>query len=300
MTETLRPMSLGEILDRAVQMLKAHFPVFVGIAAIPALATLVYSLSTDSNRNAMAGHSIPARLGLFGLILISWLGIVLLSPMAAGAKCWAASRVLLERPVNIRSAYGAFMDRKGRLLGLGIMQGILAGWPGIIGIILVVVVVAVFHVSETSPIYFVLIALAFVPCLPLYTRYLLAYPATAIADLTVHESLKRSVELGRGYRWKIFWAYALPVVLGMVVIGGGVGTLAAVGQWSRLQLLHPFLFAAIQALWTFAGSLVYEPLTSIALTLTYYDMCVRKEGLDIVQMMALAGLEPALPDTEPA
>jgi hypothetical protein len=44
MTETLRPMSLGEILDRAVQMLKAHFPVFVGIAAIPALATLVYSL----------------------------------------------------------------------------------------------------------------------------------------------------------------------------------------------------------------------------------------------------------------
>jgi hypothetical protein len=65
-------------------------------------------------------------------------------------------------------------------------------------------------------------------------------------------------------------------------------------------LLHPFLLAAIQGLWAFAGNLVYETLVSITLTLAYYDLCVRKEGLDIVQMLAQAGLEPALPDGEPA
>lgn len=31
-------------------------------------------------------------------------------------------------------------------------------------------------------------------------------------------------------------------------------------------------------------------LASIALTLTYYDLCVRKEGLDVAVMMAQAGM----------
>ena len=46
MNEALRTMSLGEILDRTVQVLKGNLPLFVGIAAVPALATFADSLST--------------------------------------------------------------------------------------------------------------------------------------------------------------------------------------------------------------------------------------------------------------
>ncbi len=300
MNQMMRPMGLGEVLDRAVLMLKSHFLIFVGIAAVPSLATLVYSLAIDSNRNGLLGTSIPGKLGHFGLIFVGWLGIVILSPMAAGAKCWAASRILLDRPVSIGSAYGAFIGHKGRLLGIGIMQGLLAGWPAIFGILAVLPLIAGFHVSGKNPLYFVLIALAFVPCLPLYARYLLAFPATAIANTTVSKSLKRSVELGCGYRWKVFWTYALPVGIGWVITGGGAGALRFMGQRLHLMAEHPLLFSVLLALWTFVGGVVYQPLISIALTLTYYDLSVRKEGLDIVQMMAQAGLEPALPDTEPA
>jgi hypothetical protein len=37
MTANLRPMTLGEILDRAVQIYRRKFLVFAGIAALPAL-----------------------------------------------------------------------------------------------------------------------------------------------------------------------------------------------------------------------------------------------------------------------
>jgi len=298
MNETLRPMSLGEILDRAVQMLKGNLVLFAGIAAVPALASLVYSLATDSIRRLGSEHLLGGRIALIGLAVISWLGFVILSPMAAGAKCWATSCVLLGRPVTIGSSYGAFMNRKGRLFGLGFMQGILSGWPAIFGCLIVGALISGFHVNVTSPLYLVLICLAFVPCLPMYARYLLAYPATAIADMTVSDSLKRSIELGRNYRWKVFWSFALPAGIGLVLISGSAAVLEFAGHWLHVQLLHPLLFSVLDGMVTFVVSLFYEPLTSIALTLTYYDMCVRKEGLDIVQMMAQAGLEPVLPDAE--
>jgi hypothetical protein len=297
---SLRPMNLGEILDRAVQMLKSHFMLFAGIAVAPALATLVYSLASNSTLHRLSGDSQLWKFAFLGLTIVSWLGIVILTPIAAGVKCWATSRLLLDRPATIRSAYGAFKDRKGGLVGLGFMQGLLSLWPAAIGLFVATLLLMGHPNSEPGFLYFLVIFVALVPCAPLYARYLLAYPATAIAGLTVSESLKRSVELGRGFRWRVFWAYALPVGIGMVIIGGGSGLLEWIGHLMRLQMRHPFLFFAIQGLWTFAGALIYHPLTSIAITLTYYDLCVRKEGFDVVRMMERAGLVPASAETEPA
>ncbi len=298
MTSALRPMDLGEILDRAVQMLKSNFVLFAGIAMFPALATLAFSLANNSFQFEMKGYSLPAKFAVVGVGFVGWLGIVILSPLAAAAKCWAASRVLLDQPATIGSAYGMFKDRKGSLIGLGIMQGLLSCWPGIIAVIVALILLSAFHVSENSSIYGVVIFLGLVPCAPLYARYLLAYPAIAIENITVSDSLRRSVELGRGFRWKIFWAYALPVGIGMIVVGGCAAFLEWFGRMAHLQLLHPLLFAAIEALLTFVGSLFYQPLTSIALTLIYYDMCVRKEGFDIVQLIEQAEMGPATAATE--
>jgi hypothetical protein len=119
-------------------------------------------------------------------------------------------------------------------------------------------------------------------------------------DSTASDSITRSVQLGRGYRGKVFWALALPLGIGMAIGEGGSGLLDWIGTWHRMSLQHPLLIVIVQGLWTFVATIFYEPLTSIALTLTYYDLCVRKEGFDIVQMMERAGLETASAATEPA
>ena len=45
MTATLRPMNLGEILDRTFQIYRSRFLVFVGIAALPAIAMMALEMA---------------------------------------------------------------------------------------------------------------------------------------------------------------------------------------------------------------------------------------------------------------
>lgn len=48
MSVRLRPMTLGEILDRTVQSYRQRFWVFAGIAALPALAMYAVHLADDA------------------------------------------------------------------------------------------------------------------------------------------------------------------------------------------------------------------------------------------------------------
>ncbi|HWG20299.1 MAG TPA: hypothetical protein VG225_07185 [Terracidiphilus sp.] len=307
----LRPMSVGEILDRAIQMMKANLGLFVGIAVLPDLANLGYSLALQYEQRG-AGSFSGKGVALLPIIVL-WVAYMVLIAMAAAAKCWAASQLLLGRPATVRSAYGAFKKRKGRLVGLGLLQGILSFWPMIPASIVLGIGLELMKPlmgQSSGGVMFVgMVLLLLLACAPLYARYLLAFPATAVLDLDANASLRRSVELGRGFRWKVFWAFALPVGIGIIVAGGS-GALISLLQswhvlWTPVSAQARFFWSAIGMLGTFAINLVCGPLGSIALTLTYYDLCVRKEGLDIVHLMEHAGLgvpaELSVPaDGEPA
>jgi len=45
MTDTLRPMTLGELLDRTFLLYREHFMLFVGLIALPHLALLAVQLT---------------------------------------------------------------------------------------------------------------------------------------------------------------------------------------------------------------------------------------------------------------
>jgi hypothetical protein len=132
-------------------------------------------------------------------------------------------------------------------------------------------------------------------CGPLLARYLLAFPATAVAGSNVHDSLQRSVQLGRGFRWKVFWAYAVPIGIQLALIGAGAGLAAFLTARFGLAGRGAVLWQAGQNLWRFLVTLIFDPVRYIALTLTYYDLCVRKEGLDVSLMMEQAGMEVDTP-----
>jgi hypothetical protein len=291
LSEGLRPMSLGEILDRAVQMLRSHFLLFVGITVPPALATLLHSLVSEESTR-MGRLSMGWRIGGPLLTLLFWLATVILSSIAAAVKCRAASEVLLGRQVTVGSAYDAFRDRIGRLIGMSWWIGLLCFWPLLPAFL---IGFTAFQSTGSGPGSILLLGgvvlVCMIPCAVLYARYILAYPATAILDASASDSIRRSVDLGRGFRWKVFWSFALPIGIGMAIAAGGGGLLGVIGHWEHFSVLHPFLFALLVGLWTFAASLLYSPLMSIAITLTYYDLCVRKEAFDIVRMLQESGLE---------
>jgi hypothetical protein len=232
------------------------------------------------------------RIGGPLLTLLFWLAAVIFSAMAAAVKCRAASDVLLGRPVTIESAYGAFSYRIGRLVGMSLWIGLLSFWPLLPALLITFSLLPSARSGSTSILLVgAVILVCLIPCAALYARYILAFPATAILDATASDAIRRSVDLGRGHRWKVFWSAALPMGIGMAVSAGGGGVLGVLGRLQHLSLLHPFLFALLVGLWAFATGLVSGPLMSIAITLTYYDLCVRKEGFDIVRMLQQAGLE---------
>ena len=288
---SLRPMSVGEILDRAVHIVRSRFLLFVGIAAFPALATFLHTLASDpAVRHGFSGGLAWKIVGPL-LSFIFWVANVILSALASAAQCRAASEILLGRPVTINSAYGAFSDRKARLVGLQVWQALLAFWPAFPMALFLVGMAQAAPLANPWLVYGSMAVVVGIPCAFLYTRYALAFPATAILDETARESIHRSVELGRDFRWKVFWSFALPTGIGMILLGGISGVLDWLGTWLHLTTTHPLLLMELDAIWTFVASVFYEPLTSIALTLTYYDLCVRKEGFDIVRMLQQTGLE---------
>src|SRR5512132_389645 len=43
----LRPLTLGELLDRAFSLYRRHFRLFVGLMVIPALFTMVFAVASE-------------------------------------------------------------------------------------------------------------------------------------------------------------------------------------------------------------------------------------------------------------
>ena len=64
MEVTLRPLSLGEILDRMFQLYRSRFLMFAGIASFAAGLDLIWKLIQASGVRIAQTHVAPVTLGL--------------------------------------------------------------------------------------------------------------------------------------------------------------------------------------------------------------------------------------------
>ncbi len=129
-----------------------------------------------------------------------------------------------------------------------------------------------------------------------FLRYALAQPACVFEDITGSSSIDRSVDLGRGSRWKVLWSLLIPW---MAFVGlSGLGVLAV----ERLAETAPWLAATIaiepavtELPASFIGLAAF-PFAYIALTLIYLKLREHKEGLSLADLLAGA---PAAGRSEP-
>jgi hypothetical protein len=132
-------------------------------------------------------------------------------------------------------------------------------------------------------------------------RYSLAMPACVVEGLTAGRSLKRSVELSKGARGRVFvlglLVGAVRLVLGVIL---GLPFIAFTFKHPGHPL--PVGLMATQQLAGFVVNTLIGPIYATGLTLFYYDQRIRLEGYDIEWMMQGAGLtlpaELAEPETE--
>jgi hypothetical protein len=107
METTLRPLTLGEILDRTAELYRSNFLLFAGISSIYAGIILVLSLmQIGAQQAALSLHTGP-KLNT-GLIVVSVIGIVVLwlaifvaGGLAVAANTRAVGWVYLGEPASI-------------------------------------------------------------------------------------------------------------------------------------------------------------------------------------------------------
>jgi hypothetical protein len=243
----LRPLGVGEILDTSFSLYRRHFGALATVALVCTGIPLVLRLFLET-----AG-GIWSNLPLAFLYLLS---VVVLNLVATAATVFIVSESYLGRPITAREALRRATPYSGRILVCSLLMALAVG----LGFLLL-----------------------FIPGIILGVGLALAIPAVVLEPgLSPSAALSRSWELTRGARWRIFGLGITLLVLLYVPVVAVTGLFAIVLPQAASGSFGPVALATIAGL--AIGGLVQifiYPLFYCVLTVTYYDLRVRKEGFDL-------------------
>ncbi|MGB6746078.1 MAG: hypothetical protein WBE38_20680, partial [Terracidiphilus sp.] len=304
--EPLRPLTLGEILDRTAQLYRGNFLCFAGVAAVPTVVILVVMIPALAvfliPGMAAAKHGGPPGSGAV---------TALIAVVAAVAFVVALAAAVISQAALIRMAIGANVGQKLRIrealksvrpqfwryLGVLFLQGIFVGLiPGVIAGIAVTVTFLLARLAGggiasnavAGFVTFLIVAAAGVVIVMRALSYSLAMPACIAEEKPAWESLRRAKKLSKGARWRIFLMFLLVWALTMVVSMMGYIPLmvltvvaSAMGKGGLAATILVAAGGIIDLLVNFAVQALIPPVYMTALVLFYYDQRIRTEGYDI-------------------
>jgi hypothetical protein len=242
----LRPLTVGEILDTSFSLYRRHFSALATVALVCTGIPLVLRMFLEASGGFLVNLSLGALYAL---------SLVVLNLVATAATVFVVSESYLGRPLSAWEALRRATPYMGRILVCSLLMAIAVG----LGFMLLLI-----------------------PGVILAVGLALAIPAVVLESRTsASGALSRSWELTRGARWRIFglgitllvllyvpvvaitglFALLLPESAGMFS-GGSLGMVMAIAVGGLVQM---FIY----------------PLFYCVLTVTYYDLRVRKEGFDL-------------------
>jgi len=241
-------MTTGVLLDRAFRLYTGNFSLMLGITAAAYVPFYLIMVIIESR----VGVNVQAPSGglstlLFQIVfMILWASIAF--PIASGAATYAISERYLGNEVTIGEALRLALSRFWTL--------------------------SIAQITATIRVLFGFLLLI-VPGILWMLSYALIVPAVLIEGQNATPSLRRSRDLVKGHRGKVFCvmfiinllqgilALGVSMVSGMIFNSDSAG--GAVLNSAMNNLLSIFL----------------TPLGIVATILLYYDMRIRKEGFDL-------------------
>jgi hypothetical protein len=307
MDTTLRPLSLGEILDRTATIYRKNFWLLAGISTVYAGSVMLLGLVQIGIKAALGSNLVVANLfvSLFGLIELPV--ILIMAGLCIAAINRSVAWIHLSQPATIRGAYGSVWPKLGRYIWLMFLVGLRIYWPMIVIFIPVIILAAIAGVSargsggSTA-------ALAMIGVLSLVTivlsigaavymvwqalRLALSVPCCVVEDLNAVDSMNRSIQLTEGSRGRIFVLGLLVAVIQMGLTFIGMIPFFVFGWTEAMKHNGQFSIGILimQQAISFLITSFVTPIYSTGFMLFYYDQRIRKEGFDIEWMMQAAGL----------
>ncbi len=285
-----RPMPLPELLDELFRLYRRHFSLIIGVALLVALPGLVWQLVTGTYRltsssyanlfttpgSATPTFSSQQLQNLSGAFALAGLGGLILVPFSIGAVTRAVTDVALGRPATIGSVLRETLARYFPLLGfIALVFLIFIVW---------VIVVAIGFVLLVLPGLAVLCAGVY-----LAVRWSLSVAAMMAEDIGPIRGMSRSWNLVSSQWWRTLGIILIVLIMRSIIgaaLGFLFGIIAGVATSGDVQL------AVVAVGSTILGAII-SPLVTIAIVLLYFDLRVRKEGLDLDQLAQQASPGPA-------
>lgn len=258
----LRPLSLGEILDRTFSLYRRNFLLFIGITAIPQIFVLgLHLVQVYLTMGATRGKLVQPGMAAFGAIvgvivyLIAYLYV-------QGGTVYAVSDLYLQRPTSIGAALRRMKGEAANLFGVLMLNG-LAIFAGFI--------------------------LLIIPGIYLGCRLATCVPAALLENIGARDSLSRSYNLTKDFAGRAFVIYLLyfallygaflllsfPFLMGIAL--------------SRKDPAMVMTWMSLSQVGSTIATILVTPIVTIATTMFYYDLRVRKEAFDLQMMMNPGG-----------
>ena len=264
----LRPLEIGDLLDETFRMYRRHFLLFAGISALLAIPS---AASSGFNVFAVFGSLfqptaqfndttyIESQLAQIVALIIN----LALLPFGLGAVTYAACESALGRPVTAGAVFRAVLRRYFPLLGF----------------FLLIVVMAIV---------FCLIPL----WIWIWVNWIAVVPMMFVENIGLGAAMSRSWRLVAGRWWRTFLIVFLLAVLTYVVRTALVAFAVVPVAVASLFLSSYILLGIAGAINVIVDALV-NPVLQIAVVLIYFDLRVRREGLDLFQMAHRLAARPA-------
>ena len=293
----LRPLSLGELLDRAIRLYRHNWLNFVGIIAIVQIPLTLLSLLVSIGFFGQAAVALqspspdPAAvlnvnyfIGTGATLLLSIANFVLVQGVATAALTRSVADHYLGQPISFIDAYFKIGNTWKRLIGaillallitigLGIWTIIpCVGWLTGIGLLLFFSAIVVPMIS----------------------------PIIILEKRQVGQAILRAWDLARRRFWWVVGFFAALILFAQVVVTGPNYLLNLALNYAIQNITPkatPYMTFALKTIGQSTVSLIfnllYMPLQLTCLTLMYFDLRVRTEGFDMALLASSTADEHA-------
>lgn len=287
----LRPLDLGDILDGMFRLVVRHWrPLLLALAPVLVAVNAAVSIASgriasgpgllEVFRNPALAEAQTVSVGeVAPLIAASLLSSLLVSPYLYGVSMAVAARGTLQQAVEVGPLVRGALRRYPALVGVYVSILVIVGLTFAPGAGLV----AAGALLSSPPLAAVgaVALLAAVPAaLAVGVSFALALPAAVEEPIGPVRALRRSTRLVRGRFWRTLGIVALAYLITNIV-----SLLATLPFGVPGTLFGGALGATFTGLGGTVSGLLATPLLGAALTLLYLDARVRKEGIDLEQML---------------
>ncbi|MAT97253.1 MAG: hypothetical protein CL608_08935 [Anaerolineaceae bacterium] len=273
----LRPLSIGELLDRTFRLFRQHFLTFFSIVAITQLPGTMFQIlaaalvgnPANLETAILSGEVVgPAILIVLSVLFLS--GIV--TQIGTAALTTAIADSYLGRKINFDSAFRR-MDNTWLTLILASFVAGLALFALAIPVVLVSIIPCLGGLAMLVGLF--LIGVSAVVVFSLLPPVVVLERGGAIA------SLKRAWALSKLRFW---WIFGYLLLLGILTLLITFGPSFLIGFLIPLVLgnSNALIQSIIQQSATLVLTAVFLPIHFTAVTLMYFDLRIRFEGFDLM------------------